>query len=505
MMRLHVRCLLRVASKGFEKVFTRSFIWSVLVLGLYLSGCTTNPATGESEFTPLMSPAQEKEAGAQSHRGLVNSFGGEYDNPKLRAYIEKVTQRITTVTEYPSDYYQITILDSPIVNAFALPGGYLYVTRGLVALANTEAELAGVIGHEAGHVTARHAANRMNIYGLSQIASTAAAILTGTQAAGQAVGLAGQGVIASYSRSDEYEADMLGVRYLAKAGYNPFAQADFLNNLEIYSRYRERTSNRAGSSLPSFFATHPATDKRVLEAAAIAEQKSIKGGDNNRMPYLQAINGMIWGDNPKQGIIEGNDFIHPDLRFKFTVPDSFTIENQPTKVAAYDQSGAILIFDMDSRATSRNMLDYMKYEFAGGAALTDIRKISLPNVRETARATARMTINNRNMPATLYALRGKDNKVYRFIAAAPQNIRQNYTSSFEKSVRSFRNISSSEAKSVKSYIIAYRKIRPGDSFASLARRMAIQKDAEALFRALNGFRDNDRLPTSGYVKLILRK
>ena len=260
-----------ITPKSFKKV-SLALLSSSFIL---ISGCTTNPATGKREFTPLLPQSSEKEIGAQEHRNVVNQFGGEYNNVKLKNYVQKITNRITKVTELPSDYYTVTLLNSPVVNAFALPGGYLYVTRGLATLANTEAELAGVLGHESGHVTGRHAAGRMNVNAVAGIGAMLAGILTGSQEVAQLAQLGGQGIMASYSRSDEYEADELGVRYLSKAGYHPFAQADFLYSLQLYSHYESEISGKKHSA-PSLLATHPDTKDRVKRAAELAKGKFVE-------------------------------------------------------------------------------------------------------------------------------------------------------------------------------------------------------------------------------------
>lgn len=209
------------------------------LFSLALTACAGGPPAGAPRTVAARSAA-EQQAGDQNHPQILQQFGGEVQDPAIRAYVDEIGRKLVRQTEQPGAKWKFTVLDSPVVNAFALPGGYVYVTRGLIALANDEAELAGVIGHEIGHVTAAHSANRQERSTLAQLgvlgAQVAGAVagLSGPllDMLGQASGAAGQAYVASYSRTQEFEADQLGVRYLAAAGYDPSAEADFLASLQ---------------------------------------------------------------------------------------------------------------------------------------------------------------------------------------------------------------------------------------------------------------------------------
>ena len=489
-----------ISVKSFKKM-SFAFLASSFIM---MSGCSVNPATGNKEFTPFLPQSAEKEIGATEHRNVVNEFGGEYDNNRLRSYVQKVANRITSSSELPSDYYTVTLLNSPVVNAFALPGGYLYITRGLATLANTEAELAGVLGHESGHVTGRHAAGRSNVQALAGIGAMLAGVLTGNQQIAQLAQIGGQGLIASYSRSDEYEADELGIRYLSKSGYNPFAQADFLYSLQLNSHYDKQVSGNKASA-PSFFATHPDTGDRVNNAADLAKGKFVEKPHNGRLEHLKAINGTIWGDDPKQGMIKDNKFIHPDMRFEFTVPTDYVLTNTPSAVIAKHQSGIMVQFDADLKATSRPMTDYLRYEFAKDLPISALQKVNLKNAKDAATAIAQLNTNQGTLQARLFAIRMADNKVYRFMNAAPANLFQSHDRNFYDIASSFRKISSNEAVAITPYFVRYRSIRRGDTIASLSRLLPFKTNQELTFRQLNGFSPTAKLPSSGYVKIITNK
>lgn len=490
--------LLRITCKSLKIV---AFL---IVITLFISGCSVNPATGQKEFTPLLPPSQEKKVGAEQHRNVVNEFGGLYNNSKLTNYVNKITQKIASVSELPADNFKVFVLNSPEVNAFALPGGYVYVTRGLVAIANTEAELAGVIGHEIGHVTARHAANRTNTQAISGIGAMLIGAITGSQQLAQVAQIGSQGLVASYSRSQEDEADRLGVRYLAKAGYNPYSQSDFLRTLKIYSDYEKSLSeNGDQGSLPSFFSTHPNTASRVQNAREYATLSGVKGGFIGRDSHLSAVKGVMWGEDPSQGIVQGQSFIHSELGFTFSAPNTYRIINKPEAVYMQGQQGEIAKFDADFKASGQPPQEYLQYEFANNFSLSAIQSISVNGLNG---ATALTTINTDNgrKQARLFVFQGKPTQYYRFIMTAPPQIFTQKEDDFGQIIRSFRLIPPSEAKKVKTYYVDIRKLEPHDTLDSVSREIPDFNNKSMLLRVLNGFDVDEPFPNSGYIKIIFK-
>ena len=287
--------------------------------------------------------------------------------------------RIAKQSEQPQGPWTFTVLDSPVVNAFAVPGGYIYVTRGLIALANDEAELAGVIGHEIGHVTGEHTAQRQERAGIAQLgifAATLGAALLGVgnqavQAVNQLGNTVGQGYVAGFSRTQEFEADRLGVRYISKTGYDPLAQADFLESLQRTTELQSRITG--GSYNPNrvdFLSTHPATAQRVREAVAAARRDGVAvpdGAPRNQSRFFGEIAGMTYGDSAEQGLVRGRTFSHPKLRFSFTVPQEFTIQNSAAQVRAAGPNGSGLIFD-GAKATNGGVDQYIARVWAPSIA-----------------------------------------------------------------------------------------------------------------------------------------
>ncbi|MEO1000736.1 MAG: M48 family metalloprotease, partial [Pseudomonadota bacterium] len=320
--------------------------------GRVVAAPTVAPGASQQRRPTARDP-REQSIGDQEHPRVLATFGGAYENRRVQAYVDRIGRRLVGATEQPNARWTFTVLNTPQVNAFALPGGYVYVTRGLLALAGSEAEVAGVIGHEIAHVTAGHGlarrrqATRASIGALG--AAIAGAVIGGE--AGAALARAGavgaQGYIAQYSQANEFEADELGVVYIARSGYDPLAQADFLETLGAQSALDGRLSGREyNPNRVDFFATHPANADRVRRATNVAAvQGGLNGAERGVETHLAAIDGMLYGDAPEQGFVRGRTFSHPELLFTYSVPQGFTILNSTTRVTAFGPGGSQMVLD----------------------------------------------------------------------------------------------------------------------------------------------------------------
>ena len=265
-----------------------------------LGACQPVPATGQSGFS-LISTEEERRMGAEADPEIQAAFGGPYHDARLQAYVAGLGQRLVGVSELAGQPFRFLVLDSPIVNAMALPGGYVYVTRGLVALADDEAELAGVIGHEIGHVTGRHTAQRQSQAIAANVLAGLLGVLSGVPAAGDLAGVGAAAYLQSYSRDQESEADGLGIRYLARAGWDPEAMASFLAKLRAQSQLEAALAGQSPDSVDqsSLWASHPRTHDRVREAAAEARHTAQAGaaslGRGNRDAFLARLDGLSYG------------------------------------------------------------------------------------------------------------------------------------------------------------------------------------------------------------------
>jgi predicted Zn-dependent protease len=470
---------------------------------------------GPPPQTEAARSASEQRLGDQTHPQILAQYGGAVDGP-VADYVESLGRRLSAVTAQPDAPWTFTTLDSPVVNAFALPGGYVYVTRGLIALAGDEAELAGVIGHEIGHVTAAHTARRQTQAGIAQVGVMAAVIgaaVLGADGAvldalGQGAGAVAQGAVASFSRGQELEADRLGVEYLLRADYDPAAQADFLRAMQAQS---ELSAQLAGATYDpnrvDFFATHPATAERVR----LAEQAAIGAGDSatrNPEAFFGAIDGMIYGDSPEQGFVRGRRFIHPVLRFAFEAAPGFTILNSADRVTMRaDGGGASVVFD-GGRDPGGSLQRYIADDWAAGLArqarVGRLEFLPLEQVSGLEAAAARMPIATRQGTAMAHmtVIRAPGDRLYRFFGLTGQGDGA-AAEGVAATARSFRALSSAEARAVQPLRIAVRRVQAGDTVASLARRMAFDTAAQERFRVLNGLGPGQEPAPGDFVKLVV--
>ena len=478
-------------------------LWPLVavMLGSLVAGCTTNVVTGKSQLAPLMSASDEAAAGASEHPKIVASYGGVYDDPAVGAYVANVTRRITRVTQAPDQPYRVTVLNSDIVNAFALPGGYVYVTRGLLALVDDEAELAGVLGHEIGHVIARHGAQRQTAaLGASVIGAVLGAVV-GNAVASQAVGLGSQGLIASYSRDQEYEADTLGVRYLAAAGYDPYAQGDFLAAMDVNAQAQATIAGKGDEARADWLSSHPATPERVAAARreALASGVARGTGERNRAELFKAIDGMIYGSAPEQGLVRGQSFIHPVGRFRFDVPSGYHITNGTDEVTVEGAQKAIAKFDVGKKSASVGIDQYLSQVWAVNVRLSPVATFTV-NGLNAARATTQIG----EYAAMLVAIEAPQGKVYRFLMGVPQGSPARIGTELYSIAQSFRLISAAEAAAVKPMRLRIVTVGPRDTMETLAARMPFADYKLERFRSLNGIPAGVALHAGQMVKIIIR-
>ncbi|MEM9627777.1 MAG: M48 family metalloprotease [Pseudomonadota bacterium] len=478
------------------------------------SACTqvVNPATGKTELT-AMSPEQEKAVGKDQHPRILQQFGGTYDEGNLEAYIDEIGTRLQAVSELPDLDFTFTLLNSDVVNAFALPGGYVYISRGLMALAENEAEVAGVIAHEIGHVTARHSAQRYSRGVLAQGGVTLGAVLAGVLGGGELArtvqqigGTGAQAYLAGYSREQEFQSDELGVRYLTRAGYDPRAMATFLEKLGEHSELSRKLAGKEDTPDPStsMFATHPRTPDRVRRAAENAAQTKTTAGRIGRDDYLQRIDGMVYGEDPSQGFVRGRQFIHPELRFAFEAPDGYRLQNTPSAVLGGDRSGNGLKFDF-AKTRSSSLRDYVAREWAKELKIQNLKQINsfdLDGLPAVSAGTTGKTKDGKTVDVGLAAIQVEPGSIYRFIFTNPGGASNAEARATRATVESFRVLSSSEAARYQPRRIKVVRAQPGDSKASFARQMAVEGLPELQFDVLNGLEPDERLAGGELVKLI---
>ncbi|MSP83533.1 MAG: hypothetical protein EXQ94_11560 [Alphaproteobacteria bacterium] len=475
-----------------------------LVAALLLPGCvTTNPATGEQTFS-VVGPEQESAMGREEHPKITAQFGGVYDEDSaLTAYVTGIGNRLGKVTETPGQAFTFTVLDSDVVNAFALPGGYVYVTRGLLALANSEAEIAGVIAHEIGHVVARHTAQRVTQGLFANLGAAVIGAALGSPAIADVAQVGAAAYVQSYSRDQEFEADQLGIRYLARAGYAPDAMAGFLGSLESDSKLAALIAGREGTEPEaSLFSSHPRTPDRIRRAAAAASGSDVGDPFVGHDAYLFRIQNIMFGDSPEQGFIRGRTFIHPDLGFTFQVPEGFRLQNSPAAVLAVHRNGAAIRFDGDKLARDVTMARYMTRQWLPNAPLEDVERISV-NGMDAATGTAEGQGQSGPVAIRPVAIRFADDQIYRFIFVAPPNLARSLREEFRRTTYSFRALAPGESSAYKPRRVHIVEVASGDTVERLAGQTPFDDFASERFRVLNGLAPGEPLVPGSLVKVVV--
>lgn len=475
------------------------------VAPIAMAGCVAG-APVPSASTPITQT--EAQQGAQYHPQFLVEFGGAMTGSHA-LYVEQVGKNIAVQSGLGNarESFTVSLLNSPVHNAFAVPGGYIYTTRQLVTLMNNEAELAGVLGHEVGHVAARHSqrrqqnAQRNSILGV--LGAIGSSILLGDSSIGNTLSkgfLQGSQLLTlSFSRSQELEADDLGIQYLAKAGYDRRAMGTVLASLAAQNSLDARLQGR-NASVPEWASTHPDPASRVQ--SALAKAGAAGGGVTNRDTFLTRIDGLLYGDDPAQGLIEGSTFIHPELRLAFTAPQGFYMVNGARAVSIQGQGGQA---QMTLAPYSGNLETYVRQQFTalGGKDSTlapaQMQRTTV-NGLPAAFGTARVANGNSQVDVTVFAYEFARDRAYHFAVIAPAG----QSGTFNAMFQSMRRITQSEATSVVPKKLQVVTAARGDTVASLARRMDYPSAQEERFRVLNGLSSGASLTAGQKVKLVVR-
>ncbi len=467
---------------------------------MLLSGCAVNPATGNRQFTALMSPGREAEDGAKENKEIAAAYGTKYEGTALQAYLNTVGHRVAGSAERQDVTYRFFVLDTPRVNAFALPGGYVYVTRGLLALANSEDELAGVLAHEIGHIAARHLAERYSQNVLASLGAAALAVSLGSTDASQAFGIGAGLMEVQYSRDQETEADRLGVRYLARAGYNPLAMAHFLRDMDRYEKLESRASGTGDPGLSDFFSTHPQTSDRVARATAeAAAYPAVKAEEADI--YLRQIDGLLYGDGIEQGLVRGNRFYHPALDVTFAAPDGFTLVNNADKVIARGPDGTLMLFDGAANNNRHDAPTYLSKDWLTGEAGAPVEQMTVGG-HPAASAAFDARVNGHEMKIRLVAVQWTPDRIFRFQIAMKRDAPAALVDDLKRATFSLRNLTDPEKHTIRPYSIGLVKAGPGDTVENFGGRMAIKDKAVERFGVLNGMGDQDALMSGRIYKVI---
>lgn len=484
-------------------------ICSILAISVIASGCSTNPATGEQSFTAFMDAEDEKKIGAEEHPKMVEAFGGIYEDPALNAYVTAIGNKLAAESELPDLNFQFFILNDETVNAFALPGGYIYLSRGLIALAEDESELAGVIGHEIGHVTARHSAQRYSSAMATNIGLTAVSILGSVLGAPSGLGnlasFGAQAALQSYSRSQELEADKLGVRYMTKLGYDPAALGDFFAKLDAHTAIQAKKAGQPKDNF-SIMSTHPRTSDRIEQAKVLAKTETPPNPQRKREFFLSQIDGMIFGKDPKEGFMKGDTFIHPDLGFKFDFPPGFNVNNGKSQVEATDNEGTTIIFDMENPRTAIGVKDLGQYIAQQWGPSLNIRpqNVERLTINGMAAATANTSVNTNKGPHEfrMLAIQAANDRLYRFVFLTKPEVTEKMALPLRRVTYSFDLLKPGEASGIRPPQINIKTVNSGETERSIASQMPFQDYNDDWFRTLNMNALSDGLTPGEKVKVV---
>jgi len=448
-----------------------------LAVALSLAGCAANPVSGKRDFV-MMSEAQEIALGRSADAEVRKQYS-VYQNPELQSYVNGVGQALASRSHRSNLNYHFTVVDSPEINAFALPGGYVYITRGIMAYLNSEAEMAAVLGHEIGHVTARHGVRQQSAAQATGLGITLASIFVpelNSRAGQDLSNLLGGALLSGYGRDHELESDRLGAQYLARTEYDPQAMirvVGVLKNQETFDAEIAKQEGREPRRYHGTFATHPDNDTRLQQVVGEAGNLTVANPVEKREEYLRQTEGLIFGDNVAEGVVRDQRFLHQDLGIAITFPSEWSIKNLPTEVVALSpQNDAALQFKLGPKP--------------GGTAVEYARRLLGQNANIQALKIDGLQAALGSSGNRLLGVIYHQGKAFLLLGSAktPQLLAAQ-RSTMETAVRSFHVLSKDERAAIKPLTLQLHKAVAGDSYAKYAARSPLGRNAEQYLRLLN--------------------
>ncbi|WP_336276649.1 M48 family metalloprotease [Bartonella sp. CB178] len=432
--------------------------------------------------------------GATQHPRILQTYGGAYHDPKLERMLGKIMCKLAAASQNFDRDYHVTTLDSESVNAFAMPGGYIYITRGMLALANDSAEVAAILAHEIAHIIANHGVLRLQKKAELRLANRNSQDLSSHPGVRHQNTIEDKQQLAQFSRNQELQADSIAIEMLNSAGYDPFASPRFLRSLEAYSAFRS-VPGTMNASL-DFLATHPTTPRRIhlaiKKAREIRTQNAkITGRDN----FLDSIDGMIFGGNFREGYVRENRFIHPQLGVTFSVPAHFIITSSSNVFSASSPDKIAVRFDAVPLSANMSASDYLKSGWILGLDESSVHPIT---IQKLPGARARAANEQWQFDVVVIVFK---NHIFRFFTAAPHHS-QNFETVAKTIIQSFHLLSPSQLNRLKPLKIRIVRVKQGESVASLAQKMQNTTHKERLFRVLNALSSTQTLHVGERVKII---
>jgi predicted Zn-dependent protease len=477
-------------------------VFIIVFAAVIIVSCAINPVTGKRQLM-LMSEDQELALGASYDPQVLATFG-IYDNPALASFIQDQGTRMGRISHRPNIQYHVKVLDSPVVNAFAVPGGYIYLTRGILAQLNSEAELAGVIGHEMGHITARHSASQQTKQTLGQLVLIGGMIASEKLA--QYADYAMQGMqllFLKFSRDDERQADRLGVQYSSLMGFDAKQMAEFFKVL-----YKMELSESEGG-VPTFLSTHPDPGDRYNTVYRNAQwwQDSLRLAQYtvNHDVYLKLIDGLIYGEDPRQGYVDGSTFYHPELKFRFTYPTAWQFQNSPMQVTMAPSDGnALIVFMLAQQKTLKAAADTALAQF--GLTLTDSRNLTVNGLPALA-TISNQAVTDQNTGAqsvnmVMSYFISYNNLIYVFHGVSAEPNFSTYSNAFASTMGSFARLTDQARINVTPEKVFVKAVPRSGTLASAFTALSVRQDRMEEMALLNNMELTDKVNAGRLIKIV---
>lgn len=477
-------------------MYRKTFLLLLMaVSALSFYSCTKDYVTGKSTFN-LMSESSEIALGQEADPQIVAEYG-VYDDQQLAAYVDGIGQNIARVSHRPNIKYTFRVVDSPIVNAFALPGGYVYFTRGILAHFNSEAELAGVMGHEIGHITARHGAEQQSKGQLAQLGLGLGSVLSEEfrQISGAAqVGLSL--LFLKFGRNQESESDRLGVEYSTKLGYDAREMAGFFRTIG-------RLSGESGQSIPNFLSTHPDPGDREVKVHQLAEEWQTKVPYTpkklDRKDYLRLIDGIVYGEDPRQGFVENNVFYHPELRFQFPTPSGWTVVNSPSSVQMMNaEKNAMIEFSLGKGDNPKQAAS----NFVQGAQAQVVREQATRVHGMTAHEVESQVQSQSGALQVLSYFIQKENLIYVFHGYTTVALFRNHANTFKNVMTGFDQLRNQAALQKQPLRVRIERSERAGDLATVLRGLRMEEKMLKELAILNGMNLTDQVKRGDYIKVV---
>ncbi len=464
--------------------------------------CAVNPVTGKKQIM-LMSEAQEVALGVSYNPQVLATFG-EYADADLQAYVQAKGTEVGKISHRPALEYHVKVIDSPVVNAFAVPGGYVYLTRGIMAQLNNEAEMMGVLAHEIGHIAARHSVSQQSKQQIGTLLLIGGMIASEQFAQYAQYAMEGmQLLFLSFSRDDERQADQLGVAYSSKLGYDAHKMADFFKVLE------KMNMAQAEGGVPTFLSTHPDPGDRYVDVNRQATQWQ----DSLRLPvwkvntdsYLQLIDGIIYGEDPRQGYTEGNTFYHPELKFKFSFPAGWKLTNAPTQVTIQPPDNkALILFTMSNQKSLQSAADSTLAQYKLQLQRSEKRTVNgMPAIVTLSKQTNQDPSTGTTSTSIVMSYFIEYGSIYYvFHSVSTEADFQTYSGTMESSMKTFAKLTDASKINVKPQKVHVVKVQRTGTLATVFNSFGVPQDKMNEYALLNDLELSDQVQAGKLIKIV---